>query len=72
MATTVYTKPACVQCTATYRALDEVSRIAPIATADSDIRTQSGTSADERTASVERNGAEPAARPCMRLRVFIR
>ena len=37
-AITLFTKPSCVQCTATYRALDEVSRIAPVATADGDIR----------------------------------
>lgn len=39
MSVTVMTKPSCVQCTATYRALDEVSRIAPVATADGDIQS---------------------------------
>lgn len=38
MATTVYTKPACVQCTATYRALDEASAVAFLATPEGDIR----------------------------------
>lgn len=38
MATTVYTKPACVQCTATYRALDEAPRVALLATVDGDIQ----------------------------------
>ena len=37
MSITVYTKPSCVQCNATYRALDEVSRIALFATSDGDI-----------------------------------
>lgn len=68
----VYSKPSCVQCSMTYRALDEVSRIAVFATADSDIRTQSVKSADEHIASVERNGADPATRPCAWLRCFLR
>ena len=34
----VYSKPSCVQCTATYRALDEASHVAWIATSDGDIR----------------------------------
>lgn len=29
----VYSKPSCVQCNATYRALDKASRVAPVATA---------------------------------------
>lgn len=35
---TVYTKPSCVQCNATYRALDEASAVACLATSDGAIR----------------------------------
>lgn len=38
MAITVYSKPACVQCSASYRALDEASAVACLATSDGAIR----------------------------------
>lgn len=38
MTITVYTKPSCVQCNATYRALDEASAVASLATPEGDIR----------------------------------
>ena len=38
MSVTVMTKPSCVQCTATYRALDEASAVAFLATPEGDIR----------------------------------
>ena len=35
---TVFSREGCVQCNATYRALDEASHVAWIATSDGDIR----------------------------------
>lgn len=69
---TVIGRPGCVQCTATYRALDEASRVAPIATAEGDIQPKNGNRAAEVVSLVERSGADPGTGSCRVLHCFLR
>ena len=72
MNVTDYSKPSCVQCNATYRALDEASRVAPIATAEGDIQPKNGNRAAEVVSLVERSGADPGTGSCRVLHCFLR
>ena len=65
-------KSGCVQCTATHRALDEASRVAPIATAEGDIQPKNGNRAAEVVSLVERSGADPGTGSCRVLHCFLR
>ena len=64
-------KSGCVQCTATSKAMDEVSRIALFATADGDNWPESGCRAGEPVCFIERSTADPTSECCHRLRSFL-